>query len=168
MPDPARARTRCPFWWLAGLLLAGLIADPAEAQQAGNGPLDGRALRVLLLYGADEFSSFPSSRPNEARQAPLHKPTLAADRPRDPWLARDKALHVAFSALWTLSTQYAFVNKMNWSERRALPVSAGVSGTIGLAKEVYDWRHSPTRYFSKRDLAADAVGIALAAGFILL
>ncbi|RMH51845.1 MAG: hypothetical protein D6685_17100 [Bacteroidetes bacterium] len=105
---------------------------------------------------------------NTLRRAPLTPSVRQAAPPRDRWLARDKALHVTFSALWTLSLQYALVNKANWSDRRALPVSAGVSGTIGLSKEWYDWRYSPTRYFSARDLVADAVGIALAAGFILL
>ncbi len=172
MPD---VETRFPGWilrplgaLLLGLVLGLMLVAPVRAQEAARGPSGRQAVRVLLLYGEAEFSSFPPSRPNALLQTPLHAPARQAAPPRDRWLARDKALHVAFSTLWTLSLQYAFVSKANWSERRALPVSAGVSGTIGLSKEWYDWRHSPSRTFSTRDLVADAVGIALAAGFILL
>lgn len=89
-------------------------------------------------------------------------------RRKDPWLAFDKVQHLAFSFLWTLGSQYALVNKAGMSERAALPVSAGASAAVGFAKEYYDWRIGPHRYFSRRDLAADAVGILLAAGFVLL
>ncbi|ARA91917.1 hypothetical protein AWN76_001185 [Rhodothermaceae bacterium RA] len=162
-------RTLRPFGVLIlGLLLSLPLAAPGRAQEADAMPPGRQAVRALLLYGGGEFSSFPPSHMNTLRRAPLTPSVRQAAPPRDRWLARDKALHVTFSALWTLSLQYALVNKANWSDRRALPVSAGVSGTIGLSKEWYDWRYSPTRYFSARDLVADAVGIALAAGFILL
>ncbi|WP_022836446.1 hypothetical protein [Salisaeta longa] len=90
--------------------------------------------------------------------------TPAADR----WWARDKAKHVAFSTLWTLSTQYVLVQKAHWTRGDALPLSVGTAGAVGVAKEVYDWRWGTTRHFSRRDLVADAVGIALGVGIILL
>ena len=90
------------------------------------------------------------------------------DRPTDPWLGRDKAQHAAFSFLWTLSSQYTLVNKLDVSERRALPISAGSAMLLGLSKELYDAGNAPRNNFSYRDLAADAFGIALAIGLILL
>ncbi len=89
-------------------------------------------------------------------------------RPPDPWLGFDKAQHAAFSFLWTLGSQYTLVNKVDVSERRALPFSVGSGAVLGLAKEVYDRRWGRHRYFSYRDLVADAVGLALAAGLIAL
>ena len=49
-----------------------------------------------------------------------------------------------------------------------MPLSVGASAALGLAKEVYDVRASPSRYFSRRDLVADGAGILLAVGFVLL
>lgn len=89
-------------------------------------------------------------------------------RPPDPWLGFDKAQHAAFSFLWTLGSQYTLVNKIDISERRALPFSMGSGAILGLAKEVYDARWGRRRYFSYRDLAANAVGLILAAGLIVL
>jgi uncharacterized protein YfiM (DUF2279 family) len=91
-----------------------------------------------------------------------------APPPDDRWIARDKVQHVTFSFLWTLSTQYVLVTEARWSETRALPFSIASGAAIGLAKEIYDWQIGPTRYFSNKDLVADALGILLATGLILL
>lgn len=91
-------------------------------------------------------------------------PASSADR----WWARDKAQHVAFSFLWTLSTQYVLVDKAGWSNHAALPVAAGSGAAVGLSKEWIDWRYGPAHRFSTRDLVADAAGILLAVGVILL
>jgi uncharacterized protein YfiM (DUF2279 family) len=87
---------------------------------------------------------------------------------RDQWWARDKAKHVAFSFFATLSAQYVLVNKAGWAESDALPASAGVTVSLGLAKEVYDWRWGDTQHFSARDLVADGIGLVLAVGVIVL
>lgn len=94
---------------------------------------------------------------------------VKAERPAnvDRWWARDKARHLVFSGLWTLSTQYVLVNKANWSESSALPASVGFAGAVGIAKELYDAQSNDGR-FSTKDLAADAFGICLAAGVIVL
>ena len=92
----------------------------------------------------------------------------ASDRSADRWIARDKLRHVTFSFLWTLSAQYVLVDKADWSRRSALPAAAGSSAAVGLSKELFDWRIGPTSRFSTRDLTADAVGIALAVGVIVL
>jgi len=86
----------------------------------------------------------------------------------DPWLGRDKVLHAAGSFLMTLSTQYVLQAKLGASRDQALPVSAGVVLGLGLAKEVADSRRPVRPFFSTRDLVADAVGVALAVGLILL
>jgi uncharacterized protein YfiM (DUF2279 family) len=91
--------------------------------------------------------------------------TLTID---DPWLAFDKVQHFTFSFLFTLGSQYMFVNKADVSEGSALPVSIAVSGVLGVSKELYDYHVGPTRYFSKRDLVVDALGILTAAGLIAL
>lgn len=85
----------------------------------------------------------------------------------DPWVARDKGQHAAFSALWTLSTQYLLVNKADWTERDALPASIASTSLIGIAKEVYDASRS-SGTASGRDLVADGAGIGFAVLVIVL
>lgn len=93
--------------------------------------------------------------------------TVSVKKVQDPWLGQDKAKHVIACGLMTLSGQYLLVNSFGASERKALPFSALNAGFWGLMKEVYDKRKSPSKYFSKRDLVADALGIALASTVIL-
>jgi VanZ family protein len=71
------------------------------------------------------------------------------------------------SALWTLSTQYVLVNKAGWTEGDALPASVASGAAVGIAKEMVDATR-PAGTASARDLAANAVGIALATGLIVL
>lgn len=91
----------------------------------------------------------------------------SSSTPPDRWLARDKARHVVFSGLWTLSTQYVLVNKADWSKADALPASVASATAVGAAKELYDASRSAGRA-SGKDLVADAVGIGLAVGLIVL
>lgn len=100
----------------------------------------------------------------------LVPPGRSAERPspsRERWWARDKARHVVFSGLWTLSTQYVLVRKADWSKGDALPVSVAASGTVGVAKELYDASRAGGQA-SEKDLVANAVGIGAAVGVILL
>ena len=83
-------------------------------------------------------------------------------------MGTDKLLHVTFSFLWTLSSQYTLVSKAGLSERQALPVATATAAAVGLAKEVYDAEFDSGNRFSRRDLAADALGIGLAALLIAL
>lgn len=168
---------------LVGIAVLLLLPGLARAQAPSPSPEGPPAvLRAWMLPpGAPTqtpaFQAFPASFSGELSPLPLPRDlkgetvvpggTLEGRRD-DPWLAFDKAQHLAFSFLWTLGSQYALVNKASLSEGSALPVSVGVSATVGLAKEYYDWRIGPRRFFSRRDLAADAVGILLATGFILL
>ncbi len=128
-------------------------------------------LFMLLLVGtAVAPKAFSTEDPrllwSQLRYASSTEP--ASERPIDPWLAYDKVQHATVSFLWTLSTQYTLVQKIGWTERRALPFSASSAAVVGVGKELYDWKVGATRRFSYRDLVADGVGILLAVGFILL
>jgi uncharacterized protein YfiM (DUF2279 family) len=155
------ARPRGNAWGLALVLtVLALLAPPRVLAQA---PESAPALRAAILYDSPASSSPPLR---------LHVETAPTspsfnEQERDPWLGFDKVQHVTFSFLWTLSSQYAFVNKVGASEGRALPLSLASGAGIGLSKEWYDRRYG-SGLFSVRDLVADAVGLALAAGVILL
>ncbi len=156
-------------WWSGRYallaLLIGTAASPALAQSTDALPA---SARVAILY-VDGFVSgvSPVLRP----AVPVETRSLRLSlkrRPPDRWLGLDKVQHAAFSFLWTLSSQYTLVNKIKVSERRALPFSVGSGVLLGLSKELYDGSTAPRNSFSYRDLAADAFGIALAVGLILL
>jgi len=117
-------------------------------------PISAQALRAALLYGR------PTDRPVEGR-VPVQERV-------DPWFSYDKIQHVTFSALFTVGGQYGLENKLEWARGDALPVSIGATMAIGLGKELYDWRLGSRRFFSYRDMVANAFGVLLATGFILL
>ena len=106
------------------------------------------------------------------QRASYRSPTLRAVPPtpfpstNDPWLGRDKMQHLAFSFLLTVGSQYVLVNKGDYTEARALPLSVTSTAAVGVVKELYD-RQKPRGIFSTRDLVADGVGILLAVGLIL-
>lgn len=158
--------------WLFALLALPALA--AAQPQTGSDalPQPGPAALTAALLAPAPLPGAPTLNPEFHPGAPAGGTSLAdvslEERGRDPWLAFDKVQHLTFSFLWTLGTQYALVNKASLSEPGALPISIGASAAVGLAKEVYDWRRSPSRFFSRRDLVADAAGILLATGFILL
>lgn len=143
-------------------LWIGAAASPALAQSTDAFPA---SVRIAILYGAAATDSGePSTTPGETGSLRF----ALKERPPDQWLGLDKVQHAAFSFLWTLSSQYTLVNKIEVSERRALPFSVGSGVLLGLSKELYDGSTAPRNSFSYRDLAADAFGIALAVGLILL
>ncbi len=86
----------------------------------------------------------------------------------DAWWGRDKALHFTVSFLLTTNGQYVLVNKLEASERAALPVSAGGALAVGIVKEVWDARRVNGSGFSVRDLAWDVAGIGAAALLVAL
>jgi len=79
----------------------------------------------------------------------------------DPWLGFVKVQHFTFSCLMTLSSQYILVNKYNMAENEAALYSASSSLFIGIEKEILD-KKKPKRFFSRRDLVADILGIGFA------
>ncbi len=163
-----RKATRGVWWggrYALLALLIGTAASPALAQSTDALPAPAT---VAILYG-DGFVSgvSPVLRPAVSVETGSLRLALKG-RPPDRWLGLDKVQHAAFSFLWTLSSQYTLVNKIEVSERRALPFSVGSGVLLGLSKELYDGSTAPRNAFSYRDLAADAFGIALAVGLILL
>lgn len=122
----------------------------SSARAAPPNPPSPQAVAFALRYG--EMDAAP----------PVEK------TPPDRWLALDKAKHLGGAFLWTLSTQYVLVAKAGWSREDALPLSVVSASAAGLAKELYDRYAGPTRRFSLKDLGADAAGIALAVGVIVL
>lgn len=144
---------------LPAFLFLLLLAAPAYAQSSVMAEREQVPYEAPLLIARHTVTGSPVHlQPMTVRRTPN----------RDHWWARDKAKHVAFSLLWTLGTQYVLVNKAGWAERDALPASAGSAVGVGLSKEMYDWRLSSSHHFSLRDLVADAVGISLAIGLIVL
>ncbi len=147
----------CLWLWIAVLIgmpaagadarvTAGSSAEPVRPS-SGDLPPTLTALRVEILV--------PPTRPSHRRSR------------SDRWLARDKARHVVFSGLWTLSTQYVLVKKADWSTGNALSVSVATSAAVGLGKELYDASRIDGQA-SGKDLVANAVGIGLAVGVIAL
>ncbi len=74
----------------------------------------------------------------------------------DAWFARDKFLHFAASAV-IQGTAYALFRR---DARYAVAAQrAGlVTLSVGVGKELYDWRHPATHDASWRDLTWDGIG----------
>ena len=79
--------------------------------------------------------------------------------PKDKWIAIDKVQHFGYSLLVSLGCQYVLVNKLDYKEKKALPISSIMSFSAGLAKEVQDQKSS---FFSKKDMVANFIGISVA------
>lgn len=79
----------------------------------------------------------------------------------------DKIQHTAVSCLLTLSSQYIFEEKSNYSQNGAIGYSVSTSTMIGLAKELNDMnvRKKP---FDWGDMIANFVGIGLAVLIVTL
>jgi uncharacterized protein YfiM (DUF2279 family) len=77
----------------------------------------------------------------------------------DRWLGPDKPVH-AFAAGWTAGAGYAAALELEWepSDRRLAAIGTGLAAS--LAKEARD-RWTRDQPFSFKDLAADALGIAV-------
>lgn len=132
---------------LALVLLGSFTSSPASASASGADSDSISAAEVAFSF--------------------RYTPPATSAPSRDRWLGRDKAKHVAVSALWTLSTQYVLVNRAGWSDADALPASVASAAAVGVTKELYDTSRL-TGHFCGRDLVADAVGIGLAVGVIVL
>ena len=78
-----------------------------------------------------------------------------APHPEDRWFGIDKAKHVAVSAALQSAT-HAVWRANGYDYRSASWNAAAVTMSIGVGKELWD-RHRG-RYFSWKDLGADAVG----------
>lgn len=136
------------------LLAAGIaFAVPAAAQTglAPSAPLSYRLPDRPLDVSPGNGSQAAGLPPDSLRPPP------------DDWLGFDKGLHFGASLLLTLSGQYVLTDKGGLSNDGALPLAAGTALALGLAKEVADSRRAAFPLFSLRDLAADALGVAVGA-----
>ncbi len=91
----------------------------------------------VLLFGSFQFGA-------PAERAPQG----------DRWFGRDKAYHFAASAA-IQSVAHGVLRTSN-DYRTASGVAGLTTLTVGISKEIYD--RADGRYFSWRDLAADAAG----------
>lgn len=121
-----------------------------------------RALALAALVAGGAVGS-PVAAQVRADTAAVAEAAPPPPRPADRWLGRDKALHAGGSFLLTLSGQYVLVAKGGLSDGDALPLSAGAALGLGLLKETVDAGRETAPLFSWRDLAADALGVLLAA-----
>ena len=79
----------------------------------------------------------------------------------DEWFAIDKVQHFMYSTFVSFGTQYVLVNKVQMNENAALPLSALLSFSAGLLKEINDNR-SKNGFFSRKDMVANSFGIVFA------
>lgn len=75
--------------------------------------------------------------------------------PEDPWFGRDKLYHFVGSAV-IQGAGHALGRAVGLDYREAAWTAAGITLTAGLSKEFYD--RAQGRFFSWRDLTADAAG----------
>ena len=83
----------------------------------------------------------------------------------DKWFAIDKLQHFSYSCLISLGCQYVLVNKKDFSESDALPISTALSFSAGLSKELND-RRGKNGFFSMKDMVANCAGIFVAISII--
>ncbi|HEX8298993.1 MAG TPA: hypothetical protein VF594_07500 [Rubricoccaceae bacterium] len=140
--------------WLTVAAGVAFMAAPAASQPAATPAAAPLAYRLPGL-------AFERTGPDP--RVPRAEAQADSLRPPDDWLGRDKALHFGASVLLTLSGQYVLTDKGGLTNGRALPVSAGLAFGLGVAKEVADSRRAVGPHFSLRDLAVDALGVAVGA-----
>ena len=83
----------------------------------------------------------------------------------DKWFAIDKLQHFSYSCLISLGCQYVLVNKKDFSESEALPISTALSFSAGLSKELND-RKGKNGFFSVKDMIANCAGLFVAISII--
>ena len=83
----------------------------------------------------------------------------------DKWFAIDKLQHFSYSCLISLGCQYVLVNKKDFSESDALPISTALSFSAGLSKELND-RKGKNGFFSVKDMVANCAGLFVAISII--
>ncbi len=83
----------------------------------------------------------------------------------DSWFGRDKLKHLSSSFVLTTTGYYIQTRMVDFSETQSLGCAGMVTVSLGLGKELRDWR-KPKGLFSYRDLLADVAGAGLAILFI--
>ena len=83
----------------------------------------------------------------------------AAQTAQDRWLGPDKPVHV-FAAGWIAGAGYGAALELDWDPADRRRAAIGAALTASVAKEARD-RWTRDQPFAFKDLAADAVGIAI-------
>ncbi|MBN2282139.1 MAG: hypothetical protein JXQ65_16275 [Candidatus Marinimicrobia bacterium] len=81
-------------------------------------------------------------------------------RTDDHWLAHDKLQHLTTSTFIFITHHYYQDNYTSLSFENNLYASYGISFSLGLGKEILDFR-GPSKYFSLKDLTVDFAGSVL-------
>ena len=125
-------------------------------------------LSLLVLCGLAVFATAPSEAQTRdlayrlpASLAPALADTLDRPPPRDDWFGRDKAMHAGASLGITLGAALVASVATDLEREAAIPLAAGLALGAGLGKEVADASRDRNPLFSWRDLASDAVGVAV-------
>ncbi|RMD94599.1 MAG: hypothetical protein D6813_01925 [Calditrichaeota bacterium] len=82
------------------------------------------------------------------------------EKKKDPWFGRDKWQHFFASATLTTLGFFIMREPLDHSENTSLYAGGGFAFSLGLGKELYDWR-SKKGQPSYRDLIADIFGIGI-------
>lgn len=72
---------------------------------------------------------------------------------KDPWWAKDKALHFGVSFVVSTGTYMLFKN----CSRNPRTEAFGLTVSLGIMKEIYDWKLK-RKFFSYKDLFFDITG----------
>ncbi|MDD5582901.1 MAG: hypothetical protein PHS99_06785 [Candidatus Marinimicrobia bacterium] len=83
------------------------------------------------------------------------------EKPKDSWVTFDKWQHFSFSLLMTVQSAYVLSHDSwvyNPPDKHTCIVSAGISLSFGVFKELLDKSKKPTGFFSWKDLVMDIGG----------
>ncbi|MFQ5752684.1 MAG: hypothetical protein ACE5HI_11870 [bacterium] len=83
------------------------------------------------------------------------------EKQKDPWLGEDKIQHFFASAFITGFGFLIMREPLDSSKNNSIYFGSGVSISLGIGKEIYDWR-SKKGHASYKDLIADILGIGCA------
>jgi uncharacterized protein YfiM (DUF2279 family) len=129
------------------------INKPASYETTGNPFVN---LSDAALAKSDRQSSFVNSQDaSDWVQRSLSE---------DHWIALDKLAHLLVSfSLVGIGYAVSSERGLGFSRNQARILSAGGTALIGIVKEIHDYRKGSG--FSRKDLAADGLGIALGVVF---
>ena len=109
---------------------------------------------ILFLY-------LFSSTPLVGQENPSELSIIKNQVSKDSWIGIDKIQHIMYSKFISLGVQYILVNKLDFSDNNALPISITSSFFAGLSKEVIDGK-SKKNIFSNKDMVANSMGLLIA------
>ena len=85
---------------------------------------------------------------------------MANNHSKDRWFGKDKADHLCASAFLYGFGYYVAMKELDAHQLNAKKGAAAFSLSLGLVKELYDWK-SQKGMFSVKDMIADVIGIGI-------